>query len=648
MKRVFALAGLLLAVGLALKLAFKPPTERPPANPDVRETDRAPALSANEERILSRYPDRGDRAFARHVFEKYRGTAEAIERTDGLRGLRLLDALDLEAVYLYEKHPRDFAKLRESLSDAAAARLLLHWREYFGAKRGDDGDRELFIEETARLGARQRKFAARFPAALPLVLADPDGMADLADHFSDDPQALGDAIAILSLVSLETGSTDLRAALATIENDPARAIEAFRIRGLEGFGLVALYSHVLLAVGDALPFDQSLILLRVNTDDVDVMLRSFSPERVAAVLKRVASTGLVSQAGTSPHGLRLILEEGELGEQALRHGGPDAADLAFALFSDRALRRQALAAIADHGPEALLILDKYASSSEFREILRAHGSAIIPPIAAADCAPETLAYLRAKGEKSFRENLAQGMLALSGENGQAVIGVIYRDGIDRAMELSRTDMRFEEFLPLYDLVHLAKVVSRGQSPTGGEAAWGMIDAAFVITDALSLLAFQPEGAAAAEAARAELRSGVKAASKQAGGELAESAAEAAAKAAAKAGETAAGRAARWWTVRSAGGAFAVLSRLPQALEKLSFAEVVKMGEPICAKAGLKLTRWTPPRLVAASLKGAADFPVKRTVKYFAAQAASASVGFVGMKKMEEYLASRRLDGGAEE
>ena len=55
------------------------------------------------------------------TLERYRATAVAVAQTDGPRGLALLDALDLEAVYLYEKHPNDFRRLRDALNDTAAA-----------------------------------------------------------------------------------------------------------------------------------------------------------------------------------------------------------------------------------------------------------------------------------------------------------------------------------------------------------------------------------------------------------------------------------------------------------------------------------------------------------------------------------------------
>jgi hypothetical protein len=111
----------------------------------------------------------------------------AIERTDGLRGLALLDRLDLEAIYLYENHPTEFRRLRDSLTDDAAAELLLHWREYFGLKRSDQTDRARLIAESARLSPSRRRIAARYPNALPLILADPIGVTELIGRLADDP-----------------------------------------------------------------------------------------------------------------------------------------------------------------------------------------------------------------------------------------------------------------------------------------------------------------------------------------------------------------------------------------------------------------------------------------------------------------------------
>ncbi|MGE3822393.1 MAG: hypothetical protein AB7I30_23510, partial [Isosphaeraceae bacterium] len=170
MKRTIAAVVLLAALGVLFKLTLKErgasprPGDGPPAGVSTERTvDPLVALR-------DKYDDPRDRELIDRTYENYRQTALAIERTDGLRGLKLLDRLDLEAVYLYEKHPRDFRKLRDALDDDAAADLLLHWREYFGLKRPDDLDRGLLIAEIARLSTSQRRAASKYPAALPLIL----------------------------------------------------------------------------------------------------------------------------------------------------------------------------------------------------------------------------------------------------------------------------------------------------------------------------------------------------------------------------------------------------------------------------------------------------------------------------------------------
>ena len=120
------------------------------------------------------------------VVDRFGRNAQAIEQTDGLRGLALLDRLDIEAIFLYEKHPSEFRRLRDLLGSEAAADVLLHWREYFGLKRADDTDRSKLIAEIARLTPAQQKVAARYPAILPLILADPRGMSGLVDRMNGD------------------------------------------------------------------------------------------------------------------------------------------------------------------------------------------------------------------------------------------------------------------------------------------------------------------------------------------------------------------------------------------------------------------------------------------------------------------------------
>src|SRR4051812_41518376 len=125
MKRTFAVVALLAALDVLMKLAVKEGrgpvegrlTPGPVSTQAQGEPDPAPAL-------LAKYPR--DRDLVARTLHRYRQTALAVERTDGLRGLALLDRLDLEAIYLYENHPTEFRRLRDSLTDDAAAELLLH------------------------------------------------------------------------------------------------------------------------------------------------------------------------------------------------------------------------------------------------------------------------------------------------------------------------------------------------------------------------------------------------------------------------------------------------------------------------------------------------------------------------------------------
>lgn len=627
MKRTFAAVALLAALGVLFKLAFKTAPPRAGDHPVQRYEPAAPDPEAE---LRARYDEPKDRELVERTLGKYRQTAVAIERTDGLRGLALLDRLDLEAIFLYEKHPDEFRRLRDALTDDAAADLLLHWREYFGLKRADDTDRALLVAEIARLSPAQRRAAAKYPNALPLILAEPSGVTELIERAADTPRELADALAVLNFISLEKGAADLRAALRTFDDRGPLALEAFRVHGLDGFALVVLYGPVLDALGDALPLDQALILLRVNSDYVDELLRAHEPETVAQHLRHVAAKGLVEAVGGSPSALRLVVEHGARGERALSHAGPDAADVVYGDYADATLRNQAVEALAEHGPMALAMLDKYATDPDFRDVLRTWGAAAIPPIARADTGPEALAALRSKSKRSFTESLALSVLFLSGDNGQATIRMIRKDGLDRVSALDSTDVSFYQFLPMYDVLHLGNVLRRGQTPTSGETTWALIDGCFVVADALSLLVVQPEGVAATEAARAELKAATREAVKIAGRELVEEGAEATTR-----------QLSKWWAVRSAGGTYQVLRRLPEALSRLPLPEAAQLARPLCAKAGLRLSTWKPLRFLQNGQEILMRVPAERGLKYVAAQGAQATVGVIAYQKMEEHLASRR-------
>ncbi len=663
MKRTFAVVILLASLGALIKLATRPIAPDRVAGGSIETPDVGPSAGssatpdgADSGAMLARYRTASPRVreMVARLAERFGRNAEAIDRTDGERGLVLLDKLDMEALFLYEKYPREFHRLRDVLGADAAADLLLHWREYFGLKRGDETDRGILIAELSRLDATQRRAAARYPAALPLILAEPQGVTALIERLRDDPTALGDALTVLGFISLDRGASDLRSALRTFEHFGPMAMEAFRRQGLEGFALVSLYGPVLEAVGNALPMDQALILAWVNADYLDELLQTHRPETVAGYLRHVAAAGLVEAVGGSTQGLRLVVEQGEAGERALRKAGPDAADVVCGDFGDATLRRQATLALGTYGVMALAILDKYAGDPDFREVLRTHGAAAIPPIAEADAGPQTIAFLQAKTRRSFRESMALSALSMAGENGQETIHMIRTEGLERVAQLGDSTIQFYQFLPLYDVIHLGNVMRRGYAPTSGEMTWALVDGCFVVADVLSLSALQPEGAAAAEAIRSEVKGAVRQSVKSAGRELAEAGGESAGeavvrqetvkgieRAAAEGTSTAAERLARWWTVRSAGGVYQVLRRLPEALPRLSLAQITGMAGPMCAKAGLRLTAWRPIRLLKEGAEVVLRIPPERGLKYLTAQMLQAGVGVVGFQKMEEHLKSRR-------
>ena len=646
MKRTFSLVALLAALGVLCKLTLKEAPSAGNSSTAARVAGTSATAPDPEAELRARNIDPRDRALVERTLERYHHNALAIASTDGLPGLALLDRLDLEAIYLYEKYPGDFRRLRVSLSDDAAADLLLHWREYFGLKRADDTDRAILVTEIARLTPRQRRVAARYPNALPLVLADPDGMTTLIESWSSGPAELVDTLVVLDFVSLEHGAADLRAALRTLDDHGRLALDAFRLQGLDGFALVRLYGTVLDALGDALPLDQALIVLRVNSATVDDLLGSHPPETVAAHLRHVAATGLIDAVGGSPQGLRLVVEHGERGEQALAQAGPDAADVVYDDYTDQDLRKQAVEALAEHGAMALAILDKYATDANFRDILRTYGAAVIPPLAQTDTGLETLAYLQSKANASFRESLARSVLFLSGENGQATIRTIKNEGLERVTALNSTELKYYQFLPLYDVLHLGNVLRRGYTPTSGELTWALVDGCFVVVDALSLATVQPEGVAAAEAARSEVKIATREAAKAIGRELVDDGTESVARAlargaAAEGVETTTDRLARWWSVRLAGGTYQVLRRFPQALPRFGVAEIAEIGRPLCARAGIRLSTWGPLHFLKNGQELLLRIPPERGLKYIAAQAAQAGAGVVAFHKMEEHLASRR-------
>ena len=167
-----------------------------------------------------------------------------------------------------------------------------------------------------------------------------------------------------------------------------------------------MYGPTLEALGEAIPLDEALILVHVNSSYIDELLQTHRSETVAGHIRHAAASGLTELACGSPQALRLIVEYGQIGERALKQARPEAADVVFGDYSDAAPRRQAVRALAEHGSMALAMLDKYSADPDFQEILRMHGPAVIPPIARTDAGPETLAHPERKNKRSFTEALA--------------------------------------------------------------------------------------------------------------------------------------------------------------------------------------------------------------------------------------------------
>ncbi len=139
MKRTIALVTLLASLGVLIKLAGKPASpdrgaDRPAASPAAAVGPVAPSSepTASTGTMRARYRTASPRVreMVARLAERFGRNAEAIDRADGERGLVLLDKLDMEALFLYEKYPVEFHRLRDVLGADAAADVLLHWREY--------------------------------------------------------------------------------------------------------------------------------------------------------------------------------------------------------------------------------------------------------------------------------------------------------------------------------------------------------------------------------------------------------------------------------------------------------------------------------------------------------------------------------------
>lgn len=603
--------------------------------------------AAEKSRLIAKYAtDPESFALVQRVLEKYAQSAINLEKTDGLRGLKLLDLLDLEALYLYERYPKDFRRLCELVDEKAAAKILLTWRDYLGLKRADETDRALWIAELERLSPSRRALVEKHPELLPLMMSEPEAVASLVDRTESDPDDLRDSLIALQLVSLKEGPRSVRKIVDTLERHPKWALEALRLRGPEGLLLISMFGDVIESLANDAILNDALIALHVSCEDTQVYLRDHSPQSLAAHLRHLSAVGLLNEVADHPNALRLTLEYGDRGESAVRSAGADAAEIVYQVYSDSVLRRQAVESLADHGAQAALVLEKYALDSQFREILRREGAAVIPPIARSDMSPELVARLRSKNERTVVDSLALGVMSLSGDSGQATIRMIYEDGLQRASQVYDSELSAVEFLPLYDLTHLANVLAHGYAPTSGEWSWAMFDGAFVVADVLGLVALRPEAVAASEMTRGQVKNLAKAGAREAAESLGTRSVRVAVETGQQGASQAARRAGTWYSVRTAGGLSHVLRQLPRAMDKMGLEGLESFTRPLARKAGMTLSRFEPLRFMKHGREVVMSIPRERGMKYLAFESGQAGVGLAAFWKMEEHLASRRVDNEA--
>ena len=472
-------------------------------------------------------------------------------------------------------------------------------------------------------------------------MTEPEAISGLVERMSRDPKDLQDALIGLQLVSLREGSSSIRKVIETLEKHPKWALESLRHRGPEGLMVFTLFGDVIETLDQEELLDDAVIALHVSADDSTEYLRDHSSDSLAKHLRHLSAAGLLTKVADHPNALKLTLEFGERGEAAIKASGADAAEVVYQDYSDKDLREKAVEALADHGLTAAVMLEKYASDTQFREILRRHGSAIILPIAQSDMSPELVAKLREKASRTTTESLALGVMSLSGDSGQATIQIIHDDGLARVAQIQNSNISAVEFLPLYDLTHLANVLTKGYRPTSGEWSWALMDGAFVVADVMSLFAVQPEGVVAAEMARGQVKTIGKTAAREGAETVVDRSVKAGLQTGEQLAESSARRANQWWAVRSAGGLQKVLKQMPNAMNRMTIGQVEEIVRPLARKAGVTLSRFEPLRFLKDGRELLMRVPPERGLKYLAIESGQAGVGLAAYWKMEEHLASRR-------
>ena len=230
---------------------------------------------------------------------------------------------------------------------------------------------------------------------------------------------------------------------------------------------------LLLAIGDAIPLDQALIVAQGQ--------RGVPVEATPVAVAGGPGPGGPARRGgrPDPGGRRQPLRapadrrarrDGR--SRALRRSGPDAATIAFESY-EPPLRERAVEAIAEYGPAALAMLAKYAEDPGFREILGRYGPAVIPPIARADAVARIAGRAQGEagpidpGERRLRDGLD-----VEGERPAGHRPDPRRRDRAGPRRSATSETAYYEFLPLYDVLHLGEHPPPGLRPDPRRALAG--------------------------------------------------------------------------------------------------------------------------------------------------------------------------------
>jgi hypothetical protein len=390
--------------------------------------------------------------------------------------------------------------------------------------------------------------------------------------------------------------------------------------------LVERYGPLIESLQRDLGLARSLVVVGTAFEDLERLMERHRMRTVADVVLHLEHRGLLDVAAAVPNGLRLAIEFGADGEAILATVGAPGVAIAYDRYKEGRSRNAIVQAMGRGGLPAAVAAKKHAASEEFQKIVARDGSAAVQAVAVACSAEEARRALSSNPDRTWTQSLAMAALKLAGDSGEKTIRMIDRDGLDRVESLTNPHLQMYQFLPLYDLSHLASVFTHGYAPTRGEFVWAGVDAVLVAADVLSVLSLQPEVVVATEVARTGLKSTART-SVKAGAQSA----------ATHAGEAVAGQATRQ-IARETGER--LLQRTTEIASRPAEAVGHELAESLARRAGIRLASWHTQSASRFLFASSGKLPHSRLSKYVVANGAQAAVGLIAVRKMEEYLEGR--------